>query len=278
MPSEGKWVCATPMLMGQWPAAALACRRGYIARGKAVVREHRILDDLWRRRKPVIAEDPGYDPNRDSGGKEGSRNLEKGVDPLAYLAGPVLVDYGGAGGKNEVVDLSPLIDKEKRTVHSATGELAWDYGKGVCVLNSPKAQGAAGFLKQHGVFDLADVQIQSGKDYATVMVVAMDDKPLGDSARILVQVGTTERPAGWKTKPVQISGKAGEEVVSYGRAPWMIVRGEVTVSVKNSKLVRARVLDVNGMPVRDIPLEETPNGKSFRFPPDAIYAVLLGAP
>ena len=41
MPSEGKWVCATPMLMGQWPAAALMYRLGYIAQGEPVVCEQR---------------------------------------------------------------------------------------------------------------------------------------------------------------------------------------------------------------------------------------------
>ncbi len=278
MPSEGKWICATPMLMGQWPAAALAYRRGYISQGKPVVREHRSLDDLWHRRKPLIAEDPGYDPNRDSGGKTGAGNPAQGVDPLAYLAGPVLVDYGVQDRKNVIEDLGAFLDKQSKTVRSVTGELRWDYGRGVCVLNSPKAQGAAGFLKPYGVLDLADVQILSGNEYATVMLVAMDDKPLGDSTKILVQVGTKERPDGWKTKPVQIAGRPGEEVVSYGRAPWMIVRADLTLYVKNSKFSRARALDVNGMPVADIPLEGRPNGMSFRFPPDALYVVLEGTP
>ena len=65
LPSEGKWVCATPMLMGQWPAAAMLYRMGYVKQGAPAVHEQRSLDDLWQRRMPIIAEDAGYDPNRD---------------------------------------------------------------------------------------------------------------------------------------------------------------------------------------------------------------------
>ena len=46
-------MCATPMLMGQWPAAALMYRCGYIQQGEPVVYEQRSLADL---RPPVSQE------------------------------------------------------------------------------------------------------------------------------------------------------------------------------------------------------------------------------
>ncbi|HEX3718636.1 MAG TPA: hypothetical protein VH595_11770 [Verrucomicrobiae bacterium] len=276
LPSEGKWVCATPMLMGQWSAAALMYRLGYIAQGKPVVNEQRSLEDLWQRRMPIIAEDSGYDPNRDKGGLPNKSNIRNEVDPLAYLVGPVVVKYGGDPAKSKVADLGRYIHRDKKLIDSITGELQMDYGEGLCTLNCPKAQGVTGFLKTKGVFKLADVEIQSGNDYATVLVVAMDNKPLKDSDEILVQVGTTERPAGWQTEPAQIGGHPSEEVVSFGHAPWMIVRGQVTVTLKNSKISRARVLDPNGMPVKDLPLKDSDDGKTFEFPPEALYVVLQG--
>jgi hypothetical protein len=276
MPSEGKWVCATPMLMGQWPAAAMIYRRGYVAQGKPVVTEQRSLEDLWRRRTPIIAEDPGFDPNRDGANRAPESNIKNGVNPLAYLVGPIEVKYGADPGKSDVADLASFINEETKTVKSSTGQLTWDYGKGVCVLDSPKAQGVSGFLHQQGVFPLRDVEIQSKNDYATVLVVSMDDKPLKDSAKILVQVGTTERPAGWTTKPTQVAGKPGEVVVNFGHAPWMIVRSDIKVSVKNASISRAHVLDPNGMSVGELPLQDVANGKTFVFPPDALYVVLQG--
>ena len=141
MPSEGKWICATPMLMGQWPASALMYRKGYITQGKPVVYEAlRALDDLWNRRMPVIAEDAGYDPNRDAGGRAQSSNATSSADPLVYLVGPVVAKYGDRSAKTHIIDLSPYIHKDTKVIDSITGQLHYNYDKGLCMLNSPKAR------------------------------------------------------------------------------------------------------------------------------------------
>jgi hypothetical protein len=274
MPSEGKWVCATPMLMGQWPAAALMYRLGYIQQGAPVVSEQRALADLWQRRMPIIAEDAGYDPNRDKDNRSKQSNVKEGVNPLAYLVGPVMVKYGGDPAQSRVVDLSHYIDSQRKTVRSETGEITLNYGEGWCKLDAPKAQGITGFLKAAGDCRLTDVEIRSTNDYATVLVVAMDNKALKESGKILVQVGTTERSLGWKTKPITIEGRAGEQVVSFGHAPWMIVRADVEIAIANPALKTARVLDANGMPVSEILLKSSADRRTFRFPSDALYVVL----
>jgi hypothetical protein len=274
MPSEGKWVCATPMLLGQWPAAALIYRRSYLKQGEPVVYERRSLDELWQRRTPIIAEDSGYDPNRDKANFSTGSNVKSGVNPLAYLVGQVLVNYGGDAGQSRVADLTQFIHEDQKLVQSNTGELEWDYGKGLCVLDSPKAQGVTGFLKQQAVFKLADVEIQSADEYATVLVVSMDDKPLKESTKVLVQVGTTERPSGWTTRPAQVNGRSGKEVVSFGHAPWMIARSHVTLSLSNPIISQARLLDPNGMPVKTVVLESVAGRKRLNFPGDALYTVL----
>jgi hypothetical protein len=60
----------------------------------------------------------------------------------------------------------------------------------------------------------------------------------------------------------------------FGRAPWMIVRADVALSVANPALKTARALDANGTPVKDIPLEQSAGRAAFRFPADALYVVL----
>jgi hypothetical protein len=151
LPSEGKWVCATPMLMGQWPAAALLYRLGYVKQGEPVVYEQRSLQDIWERKTPIIAEDAGFDPKRDKEHFSTRSNIKSGVDPLAYLVGPVRTKYNGDPTQSKVADLSPFINANARTVKSITGELELDYGKGVCALNSPKAQGVTGTWPIPGV-------------------------------------------------------------------------------------------------------------------------------
>jgi hypothetical protein len=274
MPSEGKWVCATPMLLGQWPAAALMYRLGYIRQGAPVVTEQRPLDELWQRKMPIIAEDAGYDPNRDQGNQAKESNVSAGINPLAYLVGPVLANYGGPPVPNRVTDLGAFIDTAHKTIRSVTGEITLNYGAGWCQLDTPKAQGVTGFLKVVGVGKLTDVEIRSTNDYATVLAVAMDNQPLKESGKILVQVGTTERPLGWQTKHATVSGRAGEEVVNFGHAPWMIVRAGVEISVANPALKTARVLDANGMQVSVVALESSGGRARFTFPPDALYVVL----
>ena len=65
--SRQKWSIANPMILGQFPAAALIYRKGYLKQGEPVVVEHRTLEQLWERTPPLISEDPSYDPNRDQG-------------------------------------------------------------------------------------------------------------------------------------------------------------------------------------------------------------------
>ncbi|HYF51228.1 MAG TPA: hypothetical protein VEJ63_17570 [Planctomycetota bacterium] len=275
LPSEGKWVCATPMLMGQWPAAAWMYRNGYIKQGEPVVVEERTLEDLWQRRMPIIAEDAGYDPNRDKDFLSKQSNIKDGVNPLAYLVGPVMVKYGGDPAKSKVADLAKFLDTNAKLVKSNTSELELDYGKGFCTLNAAKAQGVTGFLKRIGTFKLADVEIKSGNDYGSVLVVSLDGKDLKASNKVLVQVGTIARPTGWKTKATKVANTDGEEIVSYGRAPWQIVNGDVTVSFAgNSPLRTATVLDANMMKVKEIPFELNGDRKVLKFPADALYVVL----
>ena len=277
MPSQGKWLCATPMLMGQFPAAAMMFRMNYVKQAMPIVQEERALDDLWQRKTPIIAEDAGYDPNRDSNISPQS-NIQNGINPLAYLVGPVLVKYGGNPAHSKAVDLHPYIDEQKKLIKSATGELEWNYNQGICTLAAPKAQGVAGFLNKIGNFKLPDIELVCSNEYATVLAVSMDNQPLRSSRKILVQVGTVQRLTGWATKPAQVTqdnqSRAGEMIVSTGKKPWQIASAKLTVLVKNTTLKVAHVLDANGMRVKDIDLENVINGKKFTYPSDTLYVVL----
>jgi hypothetical protein len=261
------------MLMGQWPAAALFYRSGHVKQGEPVVHEQRSLQDIWERKAPAVLEDAGFDPNRDAEFPRTS-GARASVSPLAYLVGPVQTKYGADPSQSKVVDLKPFIDTTARTVKSNTGELTIDYGNGICTLNAARAQGVAGFLKRAGSFKLNDVTITSSNEYASVLVVSMDNKELKSSSRILVQVGTVARPTGWKTRPAEIGKKAGEEIVSYGKAPWQVTRGRVTISLTNPTVQTAHVLDANGTSVATIDLRQVGDAKQLKFPEDAMYVVL----
>jgi len=278
-PPMGKWQIATPMQLGQFPAAALLFRRGYLRRGAPVVHEERTVADIWQERSPLIAEEGGYDPNRDAGDLPARSPVRSGVDPLALLVGPVETVYGGDPAKNRVADLVPYLDTARKIVKSNTGEIRLNYGKGIAVIDAPCAQGATGFLSQSpGPIALTDVTIRSHDTYASVAVVAMDDRPIRTSRKVLVQVGTTQRPTGWQD--TTIDGQSGPantiryRVVDSGKNPWQILKADLTLSVRNPTLRTAVVLDANGMPVRRIALRPTSGAVSLPFPPDALYVIL----
>ena len=190
-----------------------------------------------------------FDPNRDSGTSGQKSELKNGIDPLAFLVGPVRVLISRVIPPTaKIVDLKKYINLEKKTVRGITGEIAWDYGKGLCTIDAPKVQGVTGFLAKNKTFALADVTIEATNEYATVIVAALDDKPLRESGKVLIQVGTTAHPTDWKQKPLKFAPNKGEkevegfEIVAHGKAPWQIVDTQMTLTLANTNLKTATLL------------------------------------
>ena len=282
--SRTKWTVATPMVLGQFPAAALLFRRGDVSVGRPAVLEHRTLEQLWERVPPVIAEESGFDPNRDQGDTARQSQIAGGVQPLAFLVGPVEVVFGSDPAKTAVVDLNRYIDREKKLVRSVTGELVWDYGRGLCTIDTPRSQGATGLLKSVGPIKLRDVTIDSENSYATVLVVSLDDQPLARTSRVLVQVGTRARPTGWTDHAVTFSVERsrekinGRQIDDTGRMPWVIDGTKVKIGVRNANLASATLLDLNGNARQRLSVHRADETIEVELPSETIYIVLSKEP
>lgn len=276
-----KWDMAVPQVLGQFPAAALMYRLGYVKQGAPVVHEERTRASLDSREIPLIAEDPSFDPNHAGGDARAGTSQAKGVDPLAYLVGRVEVKYDGDPAKSVAKDLSGYIDRSKSTVRSVTGELTLDYGQGVFRVDAPKAQAVAGFLAKSGrKFKLTDVSIESDDEYASISVVPMDDKPLAQSSRVLIQIGTVVRPTGWQQTPATMKsddGKTTEEgfrVVHPGKMPWRVRGIQTTVTIANGGITKATALDPAGYPVAAIEVKRANGQATIRLPANAMYLIV----
>jgi hypothetical protein len=275
-----KWTCSTPMLMGSFPANALMYRLGYLKEGSPVVSEHRPVDSLWSRETPIIAEDRTFDPNRDTGITREKSNLTKGVDPLAFLVGPVQIAYSGSEADDKTIDLVRYINHQAQTVDSATGQVRLNYGKGICTVNSPKAQGVCGFLKSSPTTELADVTIRSENPYATILAASMDNLPLETSHKILVQVTTTARPTGWQDTPTDFKSQDGKQsfhgfkILKTGSMPWQVANSDVQISVRNPTLSKATLLDTSGYPATALPTERLQGALRVSLPGNAMYVIL----
>ncbi len=275
-----KWTCSTPMIMGSFPAAALVYRLGYVKQGEPVVHEERSLQDMWERKDPILAEDKTFDPNRNTGNTGGKSILQKGVDPLAFLAGPVEVKYGGNPANSRTEDLSRLIDPAKSLVTSITGEVKLDYGSGICTVDAPAAQGACGFLAKKGQFALTNVIIQSTDEYASILCASMDEKALSASKKVLIQITTRARPTGWSAKQADFKSDDGKqtfhgfEILNTGSMPWRISACNATVTLKNPGLSRAYILDAAGYVIGEAEAVKAGGSLKVKLPPNALYVVV----
>ncbi|NRA36792.1 MAG: hypothetical protein HRU15_01515 [Planctomycetes bacterium] len=241
-----KWQAANPSIMGGWPAASLMFRKGFIKQGEPAVHEERALEgDMWELRSPTIVEEAGFDQNRDKSVSPMSA-IKSAVPPLAYLVGPVEVVYDGDPSKSTMADFDKYI--KGNVITSNTGEIVFDMDKNLCTLNAPCAQGASGFLKKAGSITCDALEITSENEYATVLAVSLDGKPISSAKKVFLQITTTCRPYGWKEKPSKIEGVPAMEITSVGTTPWNVWDTKMSVTIKNKKLKKVTVLDANLYP------------------------------
>lgn len=274
-----RWTASIPGQILMLPANALQFRRGYIAEGTPVATEERTLASMWERKMPLISEENSFDPNRDTyTPSPGSGETE--LSPITYLAGPVRVRYNApADAKTIAPNLGQLVNFGAKTVTSTTGQLKWDYKNGVCTVDAPSAQGVAGFLKVAAPStQLTDVKIESDNEYAAINVVAMDDKPLKTSEKILVQVGTTYRPFQWSETPATFKlgnqDVRGFRILNTGKMPWLAANTQVTLTLNNAAIRSAYLLDLNGVKAGEVYVQRTGNQAVVRLPANAMYVVL----
>ena len=278
-----RWGAGSPDVLGGFPGAALAFRRGDVREGRPAVIERRTFAELRERPLALITEGTGFDPNQDRFAETGDRSGGR-IDPLAYLTGPIQVEFTEEEAESTVDPaLNELIDRKRGIVRSNTGELTWNIGRGYGLVNTPCFKAVSGFLnKAGGEFDCGEVRIQSQDEYATIMVVSLDGRPLEESVRILVQVTTTARPSAWETRPTGFTYRRnrketeleGYEIVSTGEAPWQIARSHVSLTLSNLQVSRARQLDSNGMAIQDVPLRRDGRAVHVKLPGDTLYLVL----
>jgi hypothetical protein len=279
LPSQAKWTFANPEMLGTFPANAYLWRTGALKEGQPVVQEHRSLNDVFQRRTPLIAEESGFDPNRDSGDIAPTSSVKTGVEALAFLVGPSFVTFESNANKTSVASIAGNIDKANGIIKSNTGEIVWNTQKGWCTIDAPKAQGVAAHFGNQQLVRLTDVTFSSRNVFGSAVAVSMDENPISTSKKVLVQYMTEARPTGWRQDSAQIALEGGKTtpgfvVKSFGKAPWQIVNPALDVIVKNKLIKKATALDANGNAMATVPLTPAEGGVRFSFPAKTLYVVL----
>jgi hypothetical protein len=129
-----------------------------------------------------------------------------------------------------------------------------------------------------GPIQLSQVRIECATPYATIIAIALDDRPLADSGKVLIQVGTTCRPSGWASRPARFQAREsivdGFRILETGGTRWQVERANARVTLKTSKLTQARSLDANLMPARRLETKPSEGTLSLPLPEDALYVIV----
>lgn len=274
-----RWTISTPGQLAMFPANALLYRKGYISQGETVVHEERALQSIYDRKMPLISEENSFDPNRDSYDKINPAK-ETIVSPLAHLTGKAEVVYDGNPDSSKISSqIGDLVDYQNKRITAGTNQLKWDYKNGICIVDAPSAQGICGFASIENTFELGDVTIETSNEYASIQLVSMDDKSIGKSSKILVQVGTVYQPTGWKESATEfdMSGTmvSGFKIENTGKMPWKCAKTQVTLRLKNTLINTAMLLDAAGYPISSINIIQVGNEMKITLPENAMYVMLL---
>lgn len=268
--TPGKFSVQTPDDMGQFPATALIYRQGLIKTAPRIANVQLLLADLYDLKGTPIPAPVNFDQLRGNQVPPGATLTNVSViDGLAFTVGRVAVDFLTNGTpQSQVLDLSPFIDRTNRISRSQTGELEWNWAQGLVRILAPAAQGLAGFLSAAGSADFPDVTIESASEYGSILLVALDDQPIAQSSKMLLQVVTEEKPFGWATDV-----PTGQRTITNAGQPPVMVRNlSGTVKLKRSDAATLRVtpLDFNGY--RDG--TATSHAAGVQLKPDRMYYLI----
>jgi hypothetical protein len=269
-----KFAASSPVIMGNFPAHALLYRRGDVREASDVVHQVLDLEELYGLKGSGAFTAQALDALRAADVPPGAeaRGAVSAIDPLACYVGRVLRTFGKDTGASRQVNLSRYVDRERKTIRSVTGELFWDYGKGYSTVNAARAQGAAGFLARAGRIDLATVSIEMKNEYGSVTVVSLDDRPISNSRKLLIQAMTVERPYGFRA-----TGANSGKILDLGEAPFGVekIDGTVRLRLAAGGAPKVVALDEHGYP-KPAPATVSggPASLTVKLAPDSVYHVV----
>ncbi|MEM9881902.1 MAG: hypothetical protein AAF800_03155 [Planctomycetota bacterium] len=219
-----KFALATPMLAGTFPATALAYRRGDLGPAPAAVHEALRTDELFNLEGTAVATEAALDDFRRADIPPGavSRRDVTRFDPLTAYVGPVTRSYDTPGDRDRVVNLSRAIDRDAGTLTSLGGGFRWDFRRGVAVIDTPRTQAAAGFLRDAGPVRLGDVTFVCDNEHAHVAVTSLDGEPIASSRRLLIQAVSEAKLHGEADVPNPSDERHPRRLTAVGSPPWQI--------------------------------------------------------
>jgi hypothetical protein len=233
-PNLSSYVTDTPHYMGQFPALAFAVHKGHIKEGAIAAARRMKIDALFQ----------GIDPLQQdfTGGGYDAKALKGSLaTPQEILAIGRVTTAFGEGRPSEKLDWATLWDKEKKIVRSVTGELAWDYGRRIVTVASPRTQAVLGFAGGTS-HDLPGVKVDVKTPFVSLIFTPLDDLPLAASKHILITAMARDRQAGTEYS------EDGATLLKAGAPPLSMEPVQATITLKGAAPAEVKAVDLYGVP------------------------------
>jgi hypothetical protein len=179
--------------------------------------------------------------------------------PQAALVGKYGLAFldGAVPARNDVRILKRALESDG--VYAAvTGEMTWDTGEGLVVLDSPRSQGIVGFIGR-GRTETRSLIFEMNSEFGVVLAASLTGEPLEQSARILVSTSGDAR-----FTDVRISG-GFTEIERTGRFPFLMQPVEGRLTLKTQAPVRVYGLSPGGRRKAEVKTAFGPDGTTFRL-------------
>lgn len=265
-----KFSINSPTIKGQWPAAALAFRRGYVREGEVAAEAQIPLEGhLYDLKGSPLALGSNLDNLRSFAGRT---DQDTGVqaNPQTFFSGKLVVNFTPAGEYSYIENDSNQ-NAQLQEIASNTGELIWNYGIGYSTINAPKIQAISGFLAKAGTQQFMDVRITSDMEYGSVWLVSLDDQPLASSGSMLLTIMSEEKNSGWQVT----EDNEMRTIVNLG-APPILVRqfgGQIELLREDAEELSVTALDQQGYAA-----SEYGGAERIEFDPETLYYLIQKKP
>ena len=248
-----KFSMASPAVAGTFPATALMYRRGDVSTPSPAVLKRFDEASLFSLAPESEIASVALDALREADVPEDQRQAASAA--ATFQRGPMVRAFGE----------EPV--KVDRSSAAATGEVRWDENAGVLIVDTPRTQGAAGFLDEVGDIELGDLALSCGNAFASVLVTSLDGEPLATSKRLLIQAFTEERPYGYRVE--------GGRITDLGQPPFGVRKIDAAVTLTGPAVSQVTVLGPNGYPAdKTAATDRVRRGTRVRLAPDALYHVI----
>jgi hypothetical protein len=164
--------------------------------------------------------------------------------------------------------IGAYLDQEGKIARSITGQLAWDWGQGYMLINTPKTQGICGYIGGTRI-ETDNVQFEPSTNYGLVILTTLDDhSDIKNSKRLLLtalgrarNTGTIYGLASDRDKTtdrhassVSLPPEHRVAVLELGEAPIITepVKGKIVMTLDHPEKAKVFVLNDIGNRVDEI--------------------------